>query len=127
VGSVRIKKEILSMSFIRPRVQTGQILAGTLTKEFEMMVGSDCPENVVVFLIISAMSGSEKLDFYGQSPGMSDYADTVLATQIDIKAAESTTVRTLLVASTTGPLYNLKLVATNIASSETIDIVVLSW
>jgi hypothetical protein len=112
---------------IRPRVQSAQILAGTLTIEFDMNTGSDYPENVVVFLTISAMSGSEKLDFYGQSPGMSDYADTVLATQIDVKAAESTTVRTMLVATTTGPLDKLKLVATNIASSETIDILVLSW
>jgi hypothetical protein len=113
--------------FIRPNVQTGQILAGTLTKEFKMMVGSDAPENVVVFLTISAMSAGEVLDFFGQSPGMSGYADTVLSTQIDVKAAESTTVRTMLVASTTGPLLNLKLVAQGIAAAETIDIVVVSW
>lgn len=112
---------------IRPNVQTGQILAGTLTKEFEMMVGSDAFENCVVFLTISALSGSEVLDMYGQSPGMTDYADTVLTTQIDLKAAESTTVRTMLVATTTGPLQKLKLVATNIAAAETVDIVVLSW
>jgi hypothetical protein len=112
---------------IKPKVQSAQILAGTLTQEFKMMIGQDAPENIAVFLTISAMSGSEKLDFYGQSPGMSGYADTILATQIDVKAAESTTVRTMLVATTTGPLLNLKLVATNIASSETIDIVVVSW
>jgi hypothetical protein len=58
---------------------------------------------------------------------MSGYADTVLATQIDVKAAESTTVRTMLVVSTTGPLHNLKLVAQGIAAAETIDIVVVSW
>jgi hypothetical protein len=115
------------MSFIRPNVQTAQILAGTLTREFKLMVGQSCPENVAVFLTISAMSAGEVLDFFGQSPGMSGYADTVLATQIDVKAAESTTVRTMLVSTTTGPLLNLKLVAQGIAASETIDIVVISW
>jgi hypothetical protein len=115
------------MGMIRPHVQTAQILAGTLTREFTMAVGSDMPENVVVFLTISAMSGSEVLDFYGQSPGMSGYADTILATQINLKTDESTTVRTMLVATTTGPLYKLKLIATNIAAAETVDIVVVSW
>ena len=115
------------MSMIKPRVQTGQILAGTLTLEFDMNVGTDYPENVVVFLTNSAMSGAETLNFYGQSPGMSDYADTVLCTEIDIKAAESTTVRQALAATTTGPLDKLKLVALNIAAAETIDFVVLSW
>ena len=115
------------MSMIRPNYQTAQILAGTLTREFTMAVGSDCPENVAVFITNSAMSGAETLNFYGQSPGMTGYADTVLTTEIDIKAAESTTVRTMLVASTTGPLYKLKLVALNIAAAETIDIVVVSW
>jgi hypothetical protein len=115
------------MSMIKPRVQSAQILAGTLTREFDMNIGTDYPENVVVFLTISAMSGSEVLDFFGQSPGMSGYADTVLSTQIDVKAAESTTVRTMLVATNTGPLDKLKLVATNIAAAETVDIVVISW
>lgn len=115
------------MSMIRPNIQTAQILAGTLTREFTMAVGSDMPENVAVFLTISAMSAGETLDFYGQSPGMTGYADTILATQIDVKAAESTTVRTMLVVATTGPLYKLKLVATNIAAAETVDIVVVSW
>ena len=115
------------MAYIRPNYQTAQILAGTLTKEFTMSIGSDVPENVAVFITNSAMSGSETLNFYGRSPGMTDYADTVLTTEIDIKAAESTTVRTMLVATTTGPLYKLKLVALNIAASETIDIVVVSW
>jgi len=96
---------------IRPRVQTGQILAGTLTLEFDMNTGSEYPENVVVFLTNSAMSAGETLNFLGQSPGMSDYADTVLATEIDIKAAESTTVRQVLAATSTGPLDKLKLVA----------------
>jgi hypothetical protein len=112
---------------IRPRIQSAQILAGTLTREFDMNTGSEYPENVVVFLTISAMSGSEVLDFYGQSAGMSGYADTVLSTQINLKTDESTTVRTMLVATTTGPLDKLKLVATNIASAETVDILVLSW
>ena len=112
---------------IRPRVQTAQILAGTLTREFEMMVGSDAFTNVAVFITNSAMSAGETLNFYGQSPGMSGYADTVLTTEIDIKAAESTTVRTMLVVADTGPLLNLKLVALNIAAAETIDIVVVSW
>ena len=113
---------------IRPtRVQTAQILAGTLTREFDMNVGSEYPENVVVFLTMSAMSAAEVLDFFGQSPGMSDYADTVLCTQIDVNAAASTTVRQLLVLSTTGPLDKLKLVAQGIAAAETIDIVVISW
>jgi len=115
------------MSFIRPRVQTGQILAGTLTKEFEMAVGSDFPENVAVFLTMSAMSSAETLNLFGQSPGMTGYADTVLTTEIDINTAASTTVRVMLPATTTGPLWNLKLVALNIASAETIDIVVVSW
>jgi hypothetical protein len=113
--------------FIRPKVQTGQILAGTLTKEFKMMIGSDAPENVAVFLTISAMGGGEVLDFFGQSPGMADYADTVLATQIDLKANDEDTVRTMLVVSTTGPLLNLKLVAQGVAAAETVDIVVVSW
>jgi hypothetical protein len=112
---------------IRPRIQSAQILAGTLTREFDMNTGSEYPENVVVFLTMSAMSAGELLDFFGQSAGMSGYADTVLSTQIDIKAAESTTVRTMLVATTTGPLDKLKLVAQGIAASETIDILVLSW
>jgi len=96
---------------IRPRIQTGQILAGTLTLEFDMNTGSEYPENVVVFLTNSAMSA----------------ADTVLATEIDIKAAESTTVRQVLAATSTGPLDKLKLVALNIAAAETIDFVILSW
>jgi hypothetical protein len=119
---------------IQPNIQTGQILAGTLTLEFDMnqnsktkQPGQAYPENVVVFLTPSAMSGSEKLNFLGQSPGMTGYSDTVLATEIDIKAAESTTVRQVLAADTTGPLEKLKLVATNIAASETIDFVILSW
>jgi hypothetical protein len=119
---------------IQPYIQTGQILAGTLTLEFDMdqhsrtkHPGKAYPENVVVFLTSSAMSGSETLNFLGQSPGMTGYATTVLATQIDIKAAESTTVRQVLAAATTGPLEKLKLVATNIAASETIDFVVISW
>ena len=115
------------MSMIRPNYQTAQILAGTLTREFTMAVGSDCPENVAVFLTMSAMSGGEVLDMTGQSPGMTGYATTVLTTQIDINAAASTTVRTMLVATTTGPLYKLKLVAQGIADAETIDIVVVSW
>ena len=115
------------MSMIRPNIQTGQILAGTLTLEFEMNHGTDYPENVVVFLTCSAMSGAETLNFYGRSPGMTDYADTVLCTEIDIKAAESTTVRQLLVATSTGPLDKLKLIALNIAAAETIDFVILSW
>ena len=115
------------MGMIRPNVQTAQILAGTLTREFTMAVGSDMPENVAVFITNSAMSAGETLNFYGQSPGMTGYADTVLTTEIDIKAAASTTVRTMLVATTTGPLYKLKLVALNIAAAETIDIVVVSW
>jgi hypothetical protein len=116
------------MGMIRPRVQTGQILAGTLTLEFDMNIGSDYPENVVVFSTISAMSSGETLNLYGQSPGMSGYADTVLTTEIDLKAAASTTVRTLLVATTTGPLDKLKLVANaNVAASETVDFVILSW
>ena len=115
------------MGMIKPRVQTGQILAGTLTLEFDMNIGTDYPENVVVFLTCSAMSGSETLNFYGQSPGMSDYADTVLCTEIDIKSAASTTVRQVLTATSTGPLDKLKLVALNIAAAETIDFVILSW
>jgi len=111
----------------KPRIQSAQILAGTLTREFELNVGTDYPENVVVFLTCSAMSAAEVLDFYGQSPGMSDYADTVLCTQIDINAAASTTVRQLLASDTTGPLDKLKLVAQGIAAAETIDIVVVSW
>lgn len=112
---------------IRPNVQTGQILAGTLTLEFDMNIASEYPENVVVFLTCSAMSAGETLNFYGQSPGMSGYADTVLATEIDIKAAESTTVRQVLAATTTGPLDKLKLIALNIAAAETIDFVIISW
>ena len=112
---------------IRPRVQTGQILAGTLTLEFDMNIGTDYPENVVVFSTMSAMSAAETLNFYGQSPGMSDYADTVLTTEIDVNAAASTTVRTMLINTTTGPLDKLKLVAANIAAAETIDFVILSW
>jgi hypothetical protein len=108
-------------------VQTQQILAGTLTREFEIMIGSDAFENVAVFTTFSAMSAGETLNFLGQSPGMTGYADTVLATEIDVKAAESTTVRTMLVSTTTGPLQKLKLVAINIAAAETIDIVVVSW
>ena len=115
------------MSMIRPNYQTAQILAGTLTREFTMAVGSDCPENVAVFMTMSAMSAGEVLNFYGQSPGMTGYADTVLATEADINATASTTTRTMLVASTTGPLYKLKLVAEGIAAAETIDIVVVSW
>jgi len=110
-----------------PRVQKAQILAGTLTREFEVSVGSEYPETVVIFLEISALSGAEVLDFYGQSPGMSDYADTVLTTQIDLKANESTTVRTMLLATTSGPLHNLKLVAQGIAAAETVDITVISF
>jgi hypothetical protein len=91
------------------------------------MIGSDAFENVAVFTTFSAMSGSETLNFLGQSPGMTGYATTVLSTEIDVKAAESTTVRTMLVVANTGPLLNLKLVATNIASSETVDIIVVSW
>ena len=92
-----------------------------------MNVGTDYPENVVVFLTCSAMSAAETLNFYGQSPGMSDYADTVLCTEIDINAAASTTVRQMLINTTTGPLDKLKLIAANIAAAETIDFVVLSW
>ena len=110
---------------IRPRVQTGQILAGTLTLEFDMNVGSDYPENVAVFLTTSALSGAETLNFFGQSPGMDDYGDTVLATELALGA--SATVRQMLVATTTGPLDKLKLVALNIAVAETIDFVILSW
>ena len=113
---------------IRPtRVQSARILAGTLTREFDMNVGSEYPENVVVFLTISAMGGGEVIDFFGQSPGMSDYADTVLCTQIDLKANDEDTVRQLLVLSTTGPLDKLKLVAQGVAGVETVDIVVISW
>ena len=115
------------MSMITPNVQTGQILAGTLTLEFDLAVSAQVPENVAVFMTISAMSADETLNFYGRSPGMSGYAATVLCTEIDIKALESTVVRQLLVASTTGPLYKLKLVALNIADAETIDFVVVSW
>jgi hypothetical protein len=112
---------------IRPRIQSAQILAGTLTREFDMNTGSDYPENVVVFLTISTMGGGEVLDFFGQSPGMSGYADTVLTTQIDLKANDEDTIRTMLVASTTGPLDKLKLVAQGVAAAETVDILVLSW
>lgn len=112
---------------IRPNIKTGQILAGTLTLEFDMNVGTNYPENVVVFLTCSAMSAGETLNFFGQSPGMTDYADTVLATEIDINAAASSTVRQVLAATATGPLDKLKLVALNIAAAETIDFVILSW
>lgn len=115
------------MSMIKPRVQSAQILAGTLTREFDMNIGTDYPENVVVFLTISAMGGGEVLDFFGQSPGMSGYADTILTTQVDLKANDEDVIRVMLVATTTGPLDKLKLVAQGVAAAETVDIVVISW
>jgi len=117
-----------------PKISTAQILAGTLTVTFDLTEwsgdntpGTVYPENIVVYSTISAMSGSETLDFYGKAPGMDDYAATVLTTQIDVKAAESTVVRTMLKAADVGPLSDLKLIATNIAAAETIDFVILSW
>jgi hypothetical protein len=123
---------------IKPvKIQTGQLIAaGVLTLEFEMKgrdpVSSDpailYPENIVIYSTISAMSGSEVMDFYGQAPGMSAYAATVLTTQINLKTAESTVVRTMLKAADVGPLDKLKIIANaEVTGAEVVDLVIISW
>jgi hypothetical protein len=118
-------------------IQTGQLIAaGDLTLEFEMM-GRDLnsvvpsnsyPENIVIYSTISAMSGSEVMDFYGQAPGMSAYAATVLSTQINLKTDESTVVRTMLKAADVGPLDKLKIIANaEVTAAEKVDLVIISW
>jgi len=118
-------------------IQTGQLIAaGDLTLEFEMM-GRDpnnpspqntYPENIVIYSTISAMSGSEVMNFYGQAPGMSDYADTVLTTEIDLKANDEDVVRTMLKADDVGPLDKLKIVANaEVVGAEKVDLVIISW
>lgn len=114
------------MAYFKPRVQSGQILAGTLTKTFNLTPGGgELPENIKVILKFSAMSGSETLDITGRYPGCATYETAVLTTQIDVKAAESTVTVTDLSAKK-GVQY-LLFTAANIAAAETIDIVVLSW
>ena len=117
-----------------PKIQTAQIKVGVLTVTFDLTERSKdskpgviYPENIVVYSTISAMSASEVLDFYGKAPGMSAYSDTVLTTQLDVNAAASTVVRTMLKATDVGPLSDLKLIAADVAGAETIDFIVLSW
>ena len=109
----------------RPRSQQSQILAGTLVREIDLNSGSEYPENIWLVLSISAMSASETLDYTGRYVGQSTYRTAVLATQLDVKAAESTVVTLDL--SSVGPLDKLKLTAANIAAAETVDITVISW
>jgi hypothetical protein len=118
-------------------IHTGQLIAaGDLTLEFEMSArkpnssdpAKDYPENIVIYSTISAMSGSEVMDFYGQAPGMSAYAATVLSTQINLKTAESTVVRTMLKSDDVGPLDKLKIVANaEVTAAEKVDLVIISW
>lgn len=109
----------------QPRIQTAQILAGTLTRTFELGGPDGLPDNIHVILSMSAMSGSEVLDFTGRAPGESTYISAVLATQVDIKAAESTVTTTDL--SGAAPIDELLLTAQGIAAAETIDITVITW
>jgi hypothetical protein len=109
----------------RPRIQTKQILAGTLTAEFSLNSGSEYPENVWAYMVISAMSGSEVLDITGRAPGVAGYTTAVLVTQIDLKANDADTVLEDL--SGDGPLTKILFTATNIAAAETVDITIVSW
>lgn len=102
-----------------------QILAGTLTVEFNLQNGNSVYDNVWAVLVVSAMSASETLDMYGKDIGQANYRTAVIATQIDINAAASTVVAQDL--SGKGPLASIKFVATNIASAETIDVHLYAW
>jgi hypothetical protein len=113
------------MKMYRARIQTAQILAGTLTAEFDINQGSDLPENIHVTYKVSAMSGSEVMDITGRCPGQLTLLTAVLATQIDLKAGESTVVALDL--SGKHPLNQLLFTATNIAAAETVDITVITW
>ena len=111
-----------------PRVQKDNIIATDLDIEFDVSVGSEYPENIVVYLDISAMSEGETLDLYGQPPGLSDYSDTILTTQVDLKTDESTVKRIMLKAADVGPLDKLKLIGSaGITDAENVAVTVISW
>jgi hypothetical protein len=107
----------------RPKIQKAQLLAGTLTKKFELSFGEGLPENVFIGYDTNTLSGSETLDFTGKFPGNDNYQDEVLITQVslasdDVKLADLSSV---------GPLTTVLVTAGGIASTETIDLVCISW
>jgi len=120
----------------KPVIHVGQILAGALTKTFDLTQGLDgprdlcLPENIVVALTYSAMSASETLDITGKHAGGSTYADASIVSQIDANAAAETTTHTVLLSPSVDVARGctaLKFTATNIAGAETIDIKILVW
>jgi hypothetical protein len=102
-----------------------QILAGTLSVEFNLLNGGAVYDNVWAVMTISAMSGAETLDMYGKDIGNSAYRTAVLATQIDLKANDEDVVAQDL--SGKGPLTVIKFTAAGIADAETVDIHLYAW
>ena len=111
----------------KARMITGQILAGTLTVEHKLgdRGGIQVFDNIWLLLTVSAMSAGETLNMYGKFYGSNAYRTAVLAAQIDINAAASTVITQDL--SGLGPIYQIKLVAANIAGAETIDYSIVCW
>jgi len=122
----------------RPRIQQGQILAGTLTKTFTLNRGNDYPDHVYAILKISAMSGSEVLDITGKAPGQGTYLTANITPQIDLKANDGDVIMVNLSpgslpasatppVTTVPPLDEILFTATNIAAAETVDITLVTW
>ena len=121
----------------RPRIQQKQILAGTLTRTFNLNRGSDYPEHVFVILSISAMSAGETLDITGKAPGQATYLTAIVTAQIDLKANDSDVIMLDLspgiqptdgVATIVPPLDELLFTASaGVTAAETVDITLITW
>jgi len=108
---------------------TGQINASTpaLTVEHKLgdRGGIQVFNNIWLILEISTLNSTEKLDVYGQMFGASDYNTAVLVTQIDLKASDEDIIAQDV--SGKGPIAKIKLVATLVASLETINYNIVCW